>query len=242
MPKKQVALFIVEGVNDETALALPLERLLTTEHVKFEITNGDVTSNYYGKNIAARIGDCVKKHCEEYKYKIEDFAEVVLLTDMDGAFLDAESILKDDLYGEPYYDTDCIICNNPEMLYQSHVHKQQNLNRLISLPNVYRRIPFSVYFFSCNLDHVICNNANMPQNMKSSGAEAFRKRFHNDPNGLLAFFSSEGRTVGQSYYQSWEYIKEGTNSLKRCSNLSIYLSPDAIRISRDFSYLSGIMK
>ena len=45
-PKKQVILFIVEGINDQTALAVSLERLLTTERVKFEITGGDITNDF----------------------------------------------------------------------------------------------------------------------------------------------------------------------------------------------------
>ena len=86
--KKKVVLFIVEGFNDQTALALPLENLLTSEHVKFEITEGDITGDHYGKDIAAKVGDCVRKHCEENKYQKDDFTEVVLLVDMDGAFID----------------------------------------------------------------------------------------------------------------------------------------------------------
>ena len=44
MPKKQVVLFLVEGVSDETALVMPLEKLFSTEHVRFDIANGDITS------------------------------------------------------------------------------------------------------------------------------------------------------------------------------------------------------
>ena len=98
MSKKQVVLFIVEGVSDETALAIPLEKLFSTEHVRFDITSGDITSDYSGKSIAAKVGECVKRHCDEYKYKREDFAEVVLLTDMDGAFIEEEFILKDESF------------------------------------------------------------------------------------------------------------------------------------------------
>ena len=95
-PKKKVVLFIVEGFNDQTALAVSLERLLNTESVKFEITEGDITSDYSGKNIAAKVGDIIKKHCEEYKFKTEDFMEAVLLVDMDGAYVKAEAIEKND--------------------------------------------------------------------------------------------------------------------------------------------------
>ena len=235
MSKKQVVLFIVEGVSDETALAIPLEKLFSTEHIRFDITNGDITSDYPGRSIAAKIGECVKRHCDEYKYKREDFAEVVLLTDMDGTFVEAKSILKDESYERPYYNSCNILHKNPLMLHKSHSIKQQNLNRLISLPSVFRTIPFSVYFFSSNLDHVICNNANLPHKRKIIEAEKFRKIYYNDPSGFIAFFNSEDISVSESYVGSWNHIKEGANSLTRCSNLNVLLSPNAMRIARDFS-------
>ena len=65
-PKKKVILFIVEGFNDQTALALPLEKLLTNEHVKFDVVNGDITSDFTGKNISAKLGDYVNMHSKVY--------------------------------------------------------------------------------------------------------------------------------------------------------------------------------
>lgn len=188
MARKKVILFIVEGLNDETALALPLERLLTTEAVKIEVTGGDITSDYRtAKGIAARIGECVKKHCTEQKYGKENISEVVLLTDMDGAYLDTTSVFKDASYNDPYYDANRILCKDPKRINISHSFKQQNLNRIISLPFVCTNIPFSVYFFSCNLDHVMCNNANLTDREKLIEAEAFRKRFSNDTEGFVVF-------------------------------------------------------
>jgi len=78
-PKKQVVLFIVEGYNDQNVLAASLEKLLTTDSVKFEVTNGDITSDYSGKNVTARIGDCINKHCRDYGYEKSDIAEAILL-------------------------------------------------------------------------------------------------------------------------------------------------------------------
>ena len=59
IPKKKVVLFIVEGANDQIALSVPLENLLTNENVKFEVIEGDVTADYIGKTVVAKIGDCV---------------------------------------------------------------------------------------------------------------------------------------------------------------------------------------
>ena len=237
MAKKKVVLFIVEGVCDEMALALPLEKLFSSELVKVEVYGGDITSDYSSKSVVARVGDCVKKHSAEYKYQVQDYAEVVLLTDMDGAYISEDLIRQDDSYSKAHYSENGIRYCNPERLHKSHLVKQQSLNQLISLDKVVRTIPFSVYFFACNLDHVLSNNANLLQKEKMKKAEEFRAKYVEDEKGFLVFFHSDVLTVGQSYIESWSYVKKGTNSLKRCSNFNIYLSSEAKQISRDFSYL-----
>ena len=237
IPDKKIVLFIVEGFNDETALAVSLETLISTDNVKFEITDGDVTSDYYGKDIAAKVGDCVKRHCEKYNYSKDDFAEVVLLVDMDGAFIDNESYHLSHNHIKPFYDTDKIHYNNPDKLKDSHEIKRRNLSRLIPLTKVFRTIPFSVYFFSCNLDHVICSDANLTQELKHKIAAKFDKQYKNDPAGFIKFFHADEITVSDKYSDSWDYIKRDNSSLKRHSNFNVYLSLEAIRIPRDFSHI-----
>ena len=165
--------------------------------------------------------------------------EAVLLIDMDGAYISAEAIEKNDGYDRPFYDVDKIMCQAPDRLLKTHVQKQMNLNRLISLPIVCRIIPFSVYFFSCNLDHVISGNANLSRNEKSIAAERFRHKYHSDLAGFISFFYDKIIAVGNTYDDSWSYIRKDSNSLKRGSNLNIFLSSAAVRIQRDFS---GILK
>ena len=235
IPEKKIVLFIVEGFNDETALAVSLETLISTDIIKFEITDGDITSDYYGKDIAAKVGDCVKKHCDKYNYSKDDFAEVVLLVDMDGAFIGGKSYHISHKHYEPFYAADKILYHNPDKLIKSHEIKQRNLSRLVLLSKVFRSIPFSVYFFSCNLDHVICGDANLVQGSKHKIAADFDKQYKNNPAGFVMFFHADDITVGEKYQESWNYIKQNNNSLKRCSNFNIYLSPEAIRIPRDFS-------
>jgi len=91
-------------------------------------------------------------------------------------------------------------------------------------------------------DHVICENANLTQKKKSEAAENFRSQYHDDMSGLIKFFHADEISVCNSYIESWEYIKQDKNSLRRCSNFNVYLSPEAIRIQRDFSKLMGTDK
>lgn len=44
MARKKIILFIVEGINDKTCLEGVLEKILDSEEVRFQITEGDITT------------------------------------------------------------------------------------------------------------------------------------------------------------------------------------------------------
>ncbi len=58
MARKKIILFIVEGINDKTCLEGVLEKILDSEEVRFQITEGDITtrlaltSTKYGMRLA----------------------------------------------------------------------------------------------------------------------------------------------------------------------------------------------
>jgi len=160
-----------------------------------------------------------------------------LLVDMDGAFTDDDIIIESNNHTKAFYDTGSILYSHPDRLRRAHETKRRNLIRLISLPKVNRSIPFSVYFFSCNLDHVICGDANLSQAAKSDEAEKFNSIFHANPAGFVSFFHSNDVAACDTYCDSWDYIKKNANSLKRCSNFNVFLSSEAIRTPRDFTDL-----
>jgi hypothetical protein len=41
-PTKKVILFLVEGITDKTSLGLILSKIITTESIHFDITDGDI--------------------------------------------------------------------------------------------------------------------------------------------------------------------------------------------------------
>ena len=47
MKTKKIILFIVEGISDQTSLALVLSKLIKTENVMFHIVRGDITVFLY---------------------------------------------------------------------------------------------------------------------------------------------------------------------------------------------------
>jgi len=225
--KKKVLLFLVEGANDEAALGKALDNLHKNHSqddlIRIGMTHGDITSDFRVKNVTHEVVTHVKKYLADYKLKRSDIYEIVLLLDMDGAFVPDEVILQSDKYSRAFYCEDKILHKNPEVLQKTHKHKQSHINKLLTLNKVLVDVPFSVYFVSCNLDHLICGNANLTDREKSSAADDFSMKYGEDADGFLKFFHDPKINLDSSYKKSWDAIKQELNSLKKYSNMNVFL-------------------
>lgn len=224
MRSKKIILFIVEGITDKTCLGYIVDKLLSNNVVKFEITEGDITTARGNNetNIPRKICDVIK-HFSGDIFKPKDFFEVVHLIDMDGAFiLDKNVIYKN--CKDPYYTENSIFTNNVSSIIKRNEQKIKIINRLIKLPKVWNTIPYSVYFFSCNLDHVMYNQNNLTNIEKSKFADNFLDRYGDNPNNFLKFINNENFAVKGNYNETWNFIKADTNSLKRYTNFHLYFN------------------
>lgn len=222
--KKKIVLFIVEGMNDKTSLALCMDQVLDNNIVRFEVAEGDITSQYgtNTNNIAAKIGNIVKEFSGKI-FKPADFLEVVHLVDMDGAYIPDENIIEGTNSKSIYRDDQIVTSKVQNMVHRNH-QKQEILDKMIGLEQVCGSIPYSVYYFSCNMDHVLHNRANLGRSDKNRFATRFESRFFGKPQEFIVFFDSSEFSVKGDYIETWDFIKSGTNSLKRYSNFISYLS------------------
>lgn len=231
---KKVCLFIVEGIADESSLALPLQNIFDIYYkqkgIEFHITDGDITSKNSTtvQNIVSKIGRTVNDFLNRHHLQKKDICQVVQIVDMDGAYVEDSSVVLDtrkSFSRYPFYSTDKIFVQSLERISQlqdRNHHKAQNLERIISLPKV-MGIPYDIYYFSCNMDHVLHNNANMDDAKKVDEAEKFSDKFGNDSAGFLGFIESVyPKNVNCNKEKSWEYIKIKNNSLTRCSNFILF--------------------
>ncbi len=223
MESKKIVLFIVEGINDKTSLALCMNQVLEGKSVHFQITNGDLTTEYSSNsgNISAKIGNIVKEFSGRI-FKPKDFLHVVHIIDMDGAYIPDVNIIEGKENKNQYSD-EAIVTSKVNMTIDRNKHKREILNKIINLNKVWKTIPYSVYYFSCNMDHVLHNEQNLNRSDKSHYATKFETDFLNMPEKFIHFFNSNEFAVKGSYKESWNFIMEGNNSLKRYSNFSIYL-------------------
>ncbi|MDD2576608.1 MAG: hypothetical protein PHV76_03810 [Bacteroidales bacterium] len=231
MPRKKIILFIVEGISDQTCLSLALSRLLSSNRVQFKITNGDITTeeNASPANISKALGSVVKSFLSGV-FKPSDIQEVVHLIDTDGAFVPDSAVQPHPPTSGPNthsatnctYTTNCIYTDKVQLIRDRNAKKKQILNKLSSTTQVLKNIPYSAYFFSCNLDHALhnCNNLSAADKMKK--AEEFENQYAKDLTGFVSFIKDPVFAVSGNYIESWAFIKLDTNSLKRYSNFHLY--------------------
>lgn len=227
MSRKKILFFIVEGISEYSALTNMLEKIFTNQKVIVQVADGDITSDRYttSTNVPTKILELIKSYFNS-TFKPGDFVEIIQLVDMDGAFIDPEKIVFDNCQS-PIYEDSCIRCRNVESIQKRNQRKSAVLKRLISLPTVWKSIPYSIYFFSCNLDHVIHDNPNLDNKLKNEKALQFAVNFKNDPQDFISYFKNSNFSIVDDYNNSWNFIKMDNNSLKKYTNFGLIFTNNA---------------
>lgn len=220
---KKIVFVIVEGPSDDEALGVILTRLYDKNAVHVEITHGDITSDLSvsAGNIASKIGNMVRGYAKANHYKISDFQEVIHLIDMDGAYIPEDAVVCDPEAEKPYYTTTEIRTAKPQQICERNKRKSSNIDRICMMNHVWGELSYRTYYMSANLDHVLYNKLNSTDEDKENDAYAFARKYKDDLKGFLSFISESEFSVGGDYRDSWTYIKEGTHSLERHSNLGL---------------------
>lgn len=227
MAKKKIMLFIVEGPTDETSLSTVLSRIFSSATVRFQVVHGDVLTRDFvaPDKIVAAVNEQVKLFRGSV-YKPGDFCKIVHLADTDGAFIPESAVVKEALEGKqyPFYTDTQILSPEPENILDRNVRKSRNIARLSSIGKI-GGIPYSFYYFSCNLDHVLHGRNNLNEAEKIMCSRAFDLRYADAPDAFIRFMKDESFAVRGTYQETWAFIKQGTRSLERHSNFGIEL-PD----------------
>lgn len=89
------------------------------------------------------------------------------------------------------------------------------------MKTIWRNIPYSVYFMSCNLDHVLYDVLNISQDEKEKRSHAFAKMYKGKFDDFFEYISKSDFSVKGKYKETWNFIQQGLNSLNRHSNLHL---------------------
>lgn len=222
---KKVVLFVVEGSTDETALQPILKKLLQNDKVKFDVLHRDITSDIKctTKNIKEKIGREINEYLDVSKLKKKDIKEIVHLIDTDGSFITDDAI-EEKKQGEIEYTEEKILVKNKEKLEERNRRKTAIVKLLCTTERILRDIPYRIYYFSRNREHVLNNvTENLSTDEKWDLAEEFSDRYENDVEGFCELMCNSSFSKGDKYKESWEFILDGTNSLKRYCNFHIFL-------------------
>lgn len=229
MARKKVVFIIVEGPSDQDALEILLTKIFDSDSVHVEVMHGDVTTDLdvNPANIKKKLADTIKGYANQFRLSSSHFCRVIHLIDTDGAYVSDDCIYEDESLENPHYTLTAITAKKRENLINRNLRKRNNVNVLHTCQTIWS-IPYSVYYMSCNLDHVLHNKLNSTDEEKELDAHEFAKKYRDDVDAFLKFICESDFSVAGDYPQTWQFIKEGNHSLERHTNFGICLRNDSI--------------
>ncbi|MGI6108872.1 MAG: hypothetical protein ACOYB8_03395 [Eubacteriaceae bacterium] len=218
-----VILFIVEGKSEEAVFGPIFEGLFPSnvrtvfaaEHSDF-LTGDARDPDHVVNKLEELIYDSMRRN----HYRLEDILEIVQLADTDGCYIPDGAVVQDDDAGKIRYHSKRIVTHDKAGIELRNFQKRKNLDRLVEREELLG-IPYSIYYLSCNLDHVLTNVRNLPSKSKVQNAMSFARRYWRHPEEFVTFLLDPAVSAPGDYWESWSFIREYFNSLRRWSNLHL---------------------
>lgn len=222
LARRNIVFVIVEGASDETALGVILNKIYDKEKVYIHIVHGDITtqSGVHSQNIISKIGNIVRQYAKNNHFKQTDFQEIVHICDMDGAYILNDNIVENKSLNKTKYMLTHIETSNVKNIEIRNQRKRENLDRLCVCAKIWK-LPYRIFYMSCNLDHVLYNALNITDDEKEELAYQFAKKYRIDIVAFLEYITHSDFAVQMDYKHSWQFIQQGLNSLQRYTNLSL---------------------
>lgn len=221
---KKVVLFIVEGPTDEDAFSSVMKKLHARQQVVFLVIHGDITTDrdVNARNALAAVNQKIKELMRKYGLHRTDLLKIIHLVDMDGAYVPETAIRYGDT-DKLMYGLDEIYAPKGNHIVERNRNKACIINRLCTTHEI-SSVPYGLYYLSRNMEHVLFDDmGDLSDEQKMDYADSFADRYGEDPIGFVAFMSKSAFAVSGSYRETWLFIKKGTNSLHRWSNLHLAL-------------------
>lgn len=234
---RKVILFLVEGISDEESLSVVLSDIIRDDNVSFQITNGDLTSQkgINQQNIIQTINKKVTEYISKSKVERSDILQIIHLIDIDGAYINDKIYFQEDPSIEKgfVYMENKICASNTEKIIKRNEQKSLVMNKLISLSEI-GGTKYKAYYFCCNLDHVFHNERNLDATLKFKYAEKFQDDFYEKEKEFLTYISESDFVVPGSHLETWNFLKEGLNSLGRYTNFNLFFEEFREFIKEEF--------
>ncbi len=221
MAHKKIIFVIVEGPSDDDALGAIFSQIFDKNAVYVHIMHCDITTEKrVDAPIISIIGNVVRHYAKQNHFNQSDFMEIIHIVDTDGAYIPKDHVIKDESVNGVFYSDIEIRTNNKPGIERRNEQKSSNLNKLYAQNEIWK-IPYRVFYMSCNLDHVLYNKLNSDDLEKERDSLKFAKNYHDKVPEFLDFISNSDFSVKLDYKESWKYIKEKLHSLERHTNLGL---------------------
>lgn len=230
---KKLILILVEGKSDEASLEYVLSNLIKSEKVKFVICRGDITSDNKTttRNVNKKITAKIKEFLDSSNglYSITDVNLIVHIMDTDACSIDECNIVESDKneYQKTIVNTTSknnILNRNRKKLAILKI--VSSLNYLsFNINNSSLCVPYTPYYMSCNLEHVLHNNPNIDTfDEKEYYSMKFSVKYLNKISEFVEFINSTNVGTNLSFTESWNNILRPENALKRETNLNLFVN------------------
>ena len=146
--------------------------------------------------------------------------QIVHLVDTDGAYVKDENIIEEDTENA-VYTTEVIKTRYLEEMKKRNKRKTSILNKLSTTSNI-EGVPYCVYYFSANLEHVLHNKQNVARKAKRDLAEEFADAYYDQPEEFINFINDQTFAVQGTYQDTWDFLNDGVNSLNRYCNFHLF--------------------
>lgn len=188
--------------------------------------HGDITTERR-LNPRERVRGLVLQSLKLNGYRWKDIARIVQISDTDGAFIPDECVRESD-DGEIHYGEDGICAGNVDVLRERNARKKRAMRELAGISTITYQgtgIPYSMYFFSRNMEHALHNvSEELSDNKKVQLAQQFRRRYATHIDEFKKFIASANVAIDGDYRETWQRIGSGTASLHRGSNLHLLIA------------------
>ncbi len=222
MSEKKVIAFIVEGPSDEASLGSIMREYFSSSAVQFVVVHGDITLKDYVSvdSIRTKIHDQIERLMDRYRYRQSDFIRIIHITDTDGVYIPDENV-RESKVREVQYREDHIDTQNPTAIIDRNQRKGEILYKLRKTGKICD-IPYRIYYNSCNLEHVLYGELkDFSNEEKQIFSDDFADKYEGKAEEFIEFISDPAVAVPGTYQDTWDYIEEETNSLKRHSNMHL---------------------
>ena len=143
------------------------------------------------------------------------------------------SCVKQSYSGKTEYFETYIAAKNKDRLIRRNISKRGIVFKLSKISKVFD-VPYEIYYFSRNLEHVLHGiTDDLTDDEKEDLAFEIADEYSEHPEEFLNFLYSPYFHVEGAYRDTWGFIMQNGNSLRRYSNMSVFFEQLGIHKSRE---------